>query len=66
MLLVIPDLLSPEQTRQCRDALAQADWRFSQKVQPAPPLPQLPSRFGQLTGRPTGSLYTFSPYRSFR
>ena len=26
MLLVIPDLLSPEQTRQCRDALAQADW----------------------------------------
>ena len=26
MLLVIPDLLSPEQTRQCRDALAQAGW----------------------------------------
>ena len=26
MLLVIPDLLSPEQTRQCRDALARADW----------------------------------------
>ena len=26
MLLVIPDLLSPAQTRECRDALAQADW----------------------------------------
>ena len=26
MLLVIPDLLSPGQTRQCRDALARADW----------------------------------------
>ena len=24
------------------------------------------SWFGQLTGRFTGSLYTFSPYRSFR
>ena len=26
MLLVIPDLLGPAQTRECRDALAQADW----------------------------------------
>ena len=26
MLLVIPDLLPPEQTRQCREALAGADW----------------------------------------
>ena len=26
MLLVIPDLLDPAQTRECRDALARADW----------------------------------------
>ncbi len=26
MLLVIPDLLSPERVRECRDALARADW----------------------------------------